>query len=32
MEMTDYVKNLVFSNGWFKNGATTAIVNLQPIF
>ena len=30
--MTDYVKNLVFSNGWFKNGATTAIVNLQPIF
>ena len=25
-------KKLAFSSNWFKNCATTAIVNLQPIF
>ena len=32
MEMTDLFKKLAFSSNWFKNCATTAIVNLQPIF
>ena len=31
MEMTDLFKKLAFSSNWFKNCATTAIVNLQPI-